>query len=84
MHLAGCTQVAKDELMIDDHSQAVSNDVWTLYKYALLQFGAVATLIEWDENLPSWSTLIAEAEKARAIATSVFTASSMDVTHDIT
>jgi len=70
-HLAGCTVVASDEIMIDDHSQPVSEDVWVVYRVALERFGAVPTLIEWDENLPSWSELIAEADKARAIATAV-------------
>ena len=72
IHLAGCTQVADGEFMIDDHSQPVSDAVWHLYHYALQRFGPVATLIEWDENLPSWQTLIAEAEKAKLIAKEVF------------
>jgi len=74
IHLAGCTQVKDGELMIDDHSQPVSDDVWHLYRYALQSFGAVATLIEWDESLPLWQTLIAEAEKAKNIAVDVLTA----------
>jgi len=74
LHLAGCTRVAEEQLMIDDHAQPVSADVWTLYRYALARFGAVATLIEWDENLPSWQTLLAEADKAKEIAKAVFTA----------
>lgn len=76
IHLAGCTQASDGELMIDDHSQPVSDDVWHLYRYALQSFGAVATLIEWDESLPSWQTLIAEAEKARVIAINVLSAAS--------
>lgn len=66
-HLAGYTPVAPDELVIDDHSQAVSSPCWTLYRYALSRFGSVTTLIEWDNALPDWQTLLAEAEKARAI-----------------
>lgn len=73
IHLAGCTQVSAEQLMIDDHSQPVSDDVWSLYHFALEKFGPVATLIEWDEDLPSWPTLIAEADKARVIAKHVFT-----------
>ena len=73
IHLAGCTQVGAEQLMIDDHSQPVSEDVWSLYHFALEKFGPVATLIEWDEDLPSWQRLIAEADKARAIAKHVFT-----------
>ena len=30
------------------------------------------TLVEWDNNLPSWQTLVAEADKARSIAEQVF------------
>jgi len=77
IHLAGCSQVSDGEFMIDDHSKPVSDDVWHLYHYALQRFGAIATLIEWDENLPSWQTLIAEAEKAKAIAVNIFSATLM-------
>jgi uncharacterized protein (UPF0276 family) len=73
IHLAGCTQVSAEQLMIDDHSQPVSDDVWSLYHFALQKFGPVATLIEWDEDLPSWHVLTAEADKARAIAKKIFT-----------
>ncbi len=72
IHLAGCTPVEDGEFMIDDHSQPVSDNVWHLYRYALQRFGPIATLVEWDENLPSWDTLIGEAEKAKAIAEDVF------------
>lgn len=68
IHLAGCTPVADDELLIDDHSRPVSELVWEAYELALKRFGAVPTLIEWDTDLPSWAELRAEADKARAIA----------------
>lgn len=71
-HLAGCTPVPADKLMIDDHSKPVSSDTWSIYHYALTRFGAIPTLIEWDENLPSWQELLAEANKARDIAKLVF------------
>ena len=67
IHLAGCTPVAKGEVMIDDHSQPVSESLWSLYRFALTKFGPVPTLIEWDQSLPTWQTLIAEAHKAKAI-----------------
>jgi len=72
IHLAGFTNVNEGELIIDDHSQAVSSQGWRLYKYALERFGKVPTLVEWDNNLPSWQKLVAEADKARAIALQVF------------
>ncbi|WP_441002588.1 DUF692 domain-containing protein [Pseudocolwellia agarivorans] len=71
-HLAGCTPVGSDSLMIDDHSRPVSINTWAIYHFALTRFGAVPTLIEWDENLPSWTTLLAEASKAKDIAKMVF------------
>ncbi len=72
IHLAGFTEVNEGELIIDDHSQAVSSQGWQLYRSALERFGKVPTLVEWDNNLPSWQTLVAEADKARTIAKQVF------------
>lgn len=71
IHLAGFTPVAAGELAIDDHSQPISDIGWQLYQFALQRFGAIPTLIEWDNNLPSWQELLAEAHKARVIAESV-------------
>lgn len=71
IHLAGFTPVAEGELAIDDHSQPVSEIGWQLYQSALQRFGAVPTLIEWDNNLPSWHELLVEAHKARLVAESV-------------
>lgn len=71
IHLAGCTQAPIGELVIDDHARPVSDDVWQGYQLALQRFGAIPTLIEWDNDLPEWSVLIGEAEKARKIAHSV-------------
>jgi uncharacterized protein (UPF0276 family) len=73
IHLAGFTPVAVGELAIDDHSEPVSDIGWQLYQYALEQFGAIPTLIEWDNNLPSWQGLLDEAAKARCIAHEVMT-----------
>lgn len=68
IHLAGFTPVAEGELAIDDHSQPVSDHCWQLYEFALQRFGAVPTLIEWDNNLPSWQELLLEAHKARIVS----------------
>lgn len=68
IHLAGCSTALPGELTIDDHASPVSDDVWLGYQQALTRFGAVPTLIEWDSNLPEWSVLVDEAQKARDIA----------------
>lgn len=67
IHLAGYTAAKTGELIIDDHSQPVSEECWRLYETALYRFGAVTTLIEWDNELPSWQTLLQQAEKARLV-----------------
>jgi hypothetical protein len=41
--------------------------VWTLYAETVDRLGPVPTLIEWDSDIPSLGTLVAEAEKAQAI-----------------
>lgn len=71
IHLAGFTPANEGELAIDDHSQPISDIGWQLYQFSLLRFGAVPTLIEWDNNLPSWQELLGEASKARLIANAV-------------
>lgn len=67
-HLAGCTPVPQGEIMVDDHSHPVPDNVWEAYSDALMLMGPKPTLIEWDTDLPSWGTLLAEAEKARTLA----------------
>ena len=42
-------------------------DFWALSRFATRRVGAVACLIEWDEDIPDWETLEAESERARAI-----------------
>ncbi len=69
IHLAGPTkkQLKNKEIFIDSHSTKVMAEVWQLYEYATGIFGAVPTLIEWDNNIPELSILLGEAEKARKI-----------------
>jgi uncharacterized protein (UPF0276 family) len=68
IHLAGHAlthTVAGDELRIDDHGSPVCDAVWPLYARALVAFGAVPTLIEWDTRLPPLAQLMQEAERAQ-------------------
>jgi uncharacterized protein (UPF0276 family) len=41
--------------------------VWDLYRHAIARFGALPTLIEWDNNIPALDTLVAEAHRADRI-----------------
>lgn len=67
LHLAGYSPAQTHGLIIDDHSQAVSDACWALYEHTIKRTGPIHTLIEWDNDLPSWPILIAEALKARCI-----------------
>ena len=67
-HLAGFSEPKPGDFAIDDHSQPVSEDCWQLYQQAITLFGPVPTLIEWDNDLPSWDTLVAQAQRAKHIA----------------
>ncbi len=73
LHLAGHTPVTIDgrELLIDTHAGPVSDAVWALYRDALLRFGPLPTLIEWDAEIPALPTLVAEADKANAMLRSL-------------
>lgn len=64
LHLAGSTP-NPDGLVIDDHAQPVSEAVWALHRHAAERFPQADALIEWDAQLPSWSRLVQEAERAR-------------------
>jgi hypothetical protein len=65
IHLAGHTD--KGKYLLDTHSDHVRDEVWALYARAIERCGAVSTLIEWDDDIPAWDVLSAEAAKARAM-----------------
>ncbi|HRK23460.1 MAG TPA: DUF692 domain-containing protein [Beijerinckiaceae bacterium] len=67
IHLAGYAEDCDSlgaRLLIDAHGSPVATDVWQLYAHALTRTGPVATLIEWDNNVPALDRLIAEATMA--------------------
>jgi uncharacterized protein (UPF0276 family) len=72
IHLAGCADDRDDAglpLLIDAHNSPVRDPVWSLYSTTIRRLGATLTLIEWDNDVPAWSTLLGEARRAeRAIA----------------
>lgn len=54
----------RDSLLIDDHGAPVAGPVWALYDFALARTGPVATLIEWDNRVPDYPVLRAQARIA--------------------
>lgn len=69
-HLAGFAEDCDSEgqqLLIDDHGRPIADTVWDLYRRALSRQRFAPTLIEWDNNIPAFSTLVREVERARAL-----------------
>jgi hypothetical protein len=70
IHLAGHTVTQDDSgapLLIDTHDKPVADPVWALYEKTIGLAGPVATLIEWDGDIPEWPVLRHEALLAQAI-----------------
>jgi uncharacterized protein (UPF0276 family) len=63
-HLAGHTH--KGTHIVDTHSDHAVPEVWELYGRACRRTGKVSTLYEWDEDIPDFETVHAEARKAAA------------------
>jgi uncharacterized protein (UPF0276 family) len=51
-------------LLIDAHNSPVRDAVWSLYATAIRRLKATPTLVEWDNDLPAWPTLLNEARRA--------------------
>ncbi|MBV9111607.1 MAG: DUF692 domain-containing protein [Hyphomicrobiales bacterium] len=70
IHLSGHA-VTTDEtgatLLIDAHDSPVADPVWALYEKVVERLGRVATLVEWDNDLPDWPVLRREAEAAEVV-----------------
>jgi uncharacterized protein (UPF0276 family) len=70
VHLGGHAVDVDDHgapLLIDSHGTEVVDPVWQLYAGLIAQTGPLATLIEWDNDVPDWSVLAAEAARAARI-----------------
>jgi uncharacterized protein (UPF0276 family) len=70
IHLGGHDEQEDDTgapLLIDAHQAPVVEPVWALYEHVIARAGPIATLIEWDNDVPAWPELRAEAERAEAV-----------------
>jgi hypothetical protein len=52
--------------LIDSHGREVDEPVWALLDYTLARSGPLPALIEWDNDVPDWPILAAEAARAAA------------------
>jgi uncharacterized protein (UPF0276 family) len=70
IHLGGHDAQSDDTgapLLIDSHGAPVADPVWALYERVIAKTGPLPTLIEWDNDVPAWPVLAAEARAAKAI-----------------
>jgi len=70
IHLGGHARHEDDAgepLLIDDHARDIDDAVWALYRRLIARTGSRPTLVEWDNDVPDWPTLFAEAQAAEAI-----------------
>jgi uncharacterized protein (UPF0276 family) len=69
IHLAGHSETGTR--LLDTHDGPVVPAVWDLHRLAVRCLGPVPTLVEWDDHVPEWDVLCAEAERARAVEAEV-------------
>jgi uncharacterized protein len=62
IHIAGHSRYEK--YILDTHDHPVIEPVWQLYARAIERCGSTPTLLEWDDRIPSFDEVHAEAMKA--------------------
>jgi uncharacterized protein len=62
IHIAGHSKY--ENYILDTHDHPVIDPVWKLYERAIERVGPTATLLEWDDRIPSFEEVHAEARKA--------------------
>jgi uncharacterized protein (UPF0276 family) len=71
IHLAGYAPetdaLSGTPLLIDAHDRPVAPEVIVLYERVIARAGRVPTLVEWDNAVPDWPTLHAEAVRVDAV-----------------
>ena len=69
IHIAGHSKYEK--YILDTHDHPVIEPVWALYERAIERCGPTATLLEWDDKIPSFEEVHAEALKANRFLQSI-------------
>lgn len=69
IHLAGHApdQNVGEALLIDTHGAPVADAVWSLYRRLITRIGPIPTLIERDDNIPTFDALMSEREIAQSV-----------------
>ncbi len=87
IHLAGYAESADDAgrpLLIDAHDSPVRDGVLALYAETIRRIGPTPSLIEWDNDVPAWPVLFAEARRAeQAMARVAATSAEKALSHAV-
>ena len=57
-----------EKYILDTHDHPVIDPVWELYARAIERCGPTPTLLEWDDHIPSFDEVHAEALKAESLS----------------
>lgn len=71
IHIAGFKKI--QGFLFDSHDDFVSKNVWSLLKYVFARKPEINTVLEWDQNIPSFKELTDEVKKAKSIQMSART-----------
>src|SRR5436305_559959 len=75
IHIAGHCKYRK--YILDTHDHPVIDPVWKLYERAIQRVGHTATLLEWDDSIPSFEEVHDEALKANRFLSSTVLATAV-------
>lgn len=76
VHLAGHTDLGTH--LFDTHASPVCDAVWELFASTVARLPGVPVLIEWDEDIPPFERLEAEAQTAARVAEAACAAAAAD------
>jgi uncharacterized protein (UPF0276 family) len=70
IHLAGFAVDRDDDgtpLLIDSHGCEVAEVIWALFQRTIARTGPISTMIEWDNDVPAFAALAAQAKRAQSV-----------------
>jgi hypothetical protein len=80
IHIAGHSKFEK--YILDTHDHPVLEPVWDLYARTIERAGPTATLLEWDDNIPTFDEVHGEALKAKRFLDAAAKKDSSDAVHE--
>jgi len=70
LHLGGYDEAVDgggERLLLDAHASPVKDDVFELFVHTIARSGPLPTLVEWDNDVPAFPALLAEAVRVETV-----------------